>query len=411
MDDKKSEYLSYVRVLYERESNKGKQSGVTKWGVIIALVYIVWNLIDSYPKVRDDSIAFYSAIFMYGFLQLSVDYFSTFFNLPLGGTNNSKFDIRIRGKGFASEYVNYLIIIILMLGLPLLSQFCRDASILNVQSVSTSIRFIEIQVSINFYALSFLIIATAAYLLFNSIYERIKRYPSPLIFNSRTKGKKTQYMLMFFSLEMAFGNAIAFYMLLNYLPLTVLQPVLTFTFDLVLIVLAIKYLSSSTFQNGRIEKISSLERDIIFHELSTDEIKKRIQEEFIGHEFGEWLKNKVNEVRKEAAALHELSEKSIELRAGIEALSKELEYEKNGRLNKFMDELESRYKSYNKKFSPLVNWISIVIANNGNYEQGLISTIKEVFEDIKVVHDLTVKKTKTTMAEIRAVLKSESINS
>lgn len=71
-----------------------------------------------------------------------------------------------------------------------------------------------------------------------------------------------------------------------------------FNFSLIsfaLVILLYKYKTQESLYN-----LERLERDIIIHKIDESEIKMRLQEEFLGHEIGEWLTNELKNLKSKA---------------------------------------------------------------------------------------------------------------
>lgn len=381
------------------------QSGVTKWAIVIAIVYMAWSLIEVSPQIRSSPIALHTGILLYGLIQLSLDFFSDIFKLPSGTSKTSKYNLRIKGNGLWSDYSNYLYIIFLFV-LPVLSQLFRDESLYQTAGWKSVGGIIEAQSTINCYILIFLIITFTVYQIGSSIYEKRKGFPFPITFIVFAKNENSLSVLMLLSLELAIGNAVAACIVMSLLPADLLKSVLTFSFDLALIILALNFLYRTRFQSEYLEKIGALERDIIFHELSDNEIKDRIQNEFIGQEFGEWLKTKINEVTKSATALNELSKTIVTDLEQIEALPRDFKYEQDGRLDKLLSDLETTFQNYQNIVQPLLNWLAVVVSQQtGAYQKHVLVTVNELFSELNTIHESTKSQTLATLENIREALR------
>jgi hypothetical protein len=407
MDDKRTEYLNYVRLLYEREASKGKQSGLTRWGVVIAIVYIAWNLIGAYPKIIDDQLLIQTTILLYGFMLLSIDFLKDLISISSGINTSSKYSSRITGTGFINSF-SFLPTIFLLGVFPFLSQM-RIGNVIQAASRWNQYGlYIAAQTKINLSIVGIFVIGTIIFAIASWIYEIKKGYPFPITFMVMEKKspRRERLLFAFVAIEMGFGNAIAAYLTVNLLPSNSIANVLTFSLDIALLSFAINFLFRSQSESDRIAKINELERDIVFHDIPVDEIRNRLQEDFLGHELGEWLRNRVNQVRLEAVSLNQMSEKTKELRAALEALPQDLQYERSGRLDDYMTKLDSQFNTYNKKIRLLLDWLNIVISRSGTYKPNTIAILKEIFDDLKTINELTTTKSRTAIAELKEIIQT-----
>lgn len=406
MENIKSEYLNYIRLMYDRESNKGKQSGITKWGVVIGVVYISWHFIDAFSGIASNPLALHLAVFMYGLIYLSIDSFSDFFRSHTSLRKTSKFNLRIRGNS-AWNMENNIPLLFLVFVLPIISFLGRDEFIYEKLGWPPIGAFIEAQAMINLYYLSFTFIAVASFIVVSLYYEKMKGFPTPISIIAHTKGDSPFIFLKALSIEIALGNAIAAYLILTCVSQSTLKPILICSFDAALIAIALIYLSNQRAQSSRIEQILSLERDVVFHDLSDEDIKFRIQEEFIGHEFGDWLNNKVSEIRVESSKLIESAEAAISESAEIIALPESLIYERSGRVSKLLDNLESGFNCYKSKVGPLLDWMRPIADSSGTYDKHIVETIFKIFGELKKINEDTHAKMQEAMQTLRTIVRSQ----
>lgn len=390
--------------MYDRESNKGKQSGVTKWGVVIGVVYITWHFIDAFSGIASNYLAIHLAIFMYGLIYLSIDSFSDFFRSYTSLRKTSKFNLRIRGNS-VGNMENNVPFLLLVFVLPIISFLGRDEYIYEKLGWPLIGAFVEAQTMINLYYLSFTFITVGLFIVVSLYYEEKKGFPTPISIIAHTKGDSSLLFLKVLSIELALGNAIAAYFILTCISQATLKPVLICSFDAALISLALIYLSHQRAQSSRIDQILSLERDVVFHDLSDEEIKFRIQEEFIGHEFGDWLNSKVTEIRVETSKLIESAEAAISESAEIIALPETLIYERSGRVSKLLDNLEAGFNSYKSKVEPLLDWMRPIASSSGTYDKHIVETIFKIFGELKKINEDTHAKMQEAMLTLRPIVK------
>jgi len=111
----KNEYLDYVRVLYDRVSSEGRLAGITAWGLLIAIVYLIWNIIPMYSGIRNNNELIETSLLLYGYLQISLYFLYMFFSFSFNNVNSSGFNNRFYRNTDAGVLV-FLFILILTIG-------------------------------------------------------------------------------------------------------------------------------------------------------------------------------------------------------------------------------------------------------------------------------------------------------
>lgn len=407
----KSEYLNYIRLIYDRESSKGKQSGVTLWGGAIGIVYVLWNLIDVYPSIRSNSVALQSAILLYAFIQLSIGFSVDLLRSRNRPGSSSEFNIRIRGSGFSNGMHGHIGLFLLW-GLPFVAIFSSRAA--NDQSFPPdAYKVIEFMSSFDTYALGIFIAFIVIFFVYGQIYEKRTGYPSPYTFallasDTNTNKKLTSVFSAIGSviggaglIILAFGNALAAYMMSSAVEGGVLKNVLVFSFDLALIILAINYLRNIDFQADRLERLNALERDIVFHDLSDEKVRERLQEDLIGHAFGDWLRNKLAEVKHDSDVLVDLVNQVDVFLTEVERLPIDHRFEREGRLDEYLHKIEAASTSYNNKTSALLNWTKAVLESQQSYKSHVVLTLKSISEELNAMHNLTAESSLRAIGKLK----------
>lgn len=377
-DSKREEYLDYLRLLYERESGKGKQTGITRWALILAIIYVSWNLIDNYSTVRSSPLGIHAIFFLYGLLYLAIVYFKDLVNFR-SEPGGSRYNLRVSVNNPLGDIVSSSIWLGLDLGLPILSQVSRDESIYNVAPYEILRKVVDLQAVANIWVLGAIVAVMILVVPIVSISERSSRIPSYLPFLAAYKSNWAKVMWVAVFVELAIGNTVAAYVVISALPAGDLHGILTCSFDLAVIAVALISLIAAQSESNRTRGIELLERDIVFHDLSTEQIRNRIQQEFIGHEIGEWLTIKLDEVRKLAAEVEKLADGVADLELELKKLPPNLLFERHGRIAEYSNKLNAASQKYNDKITPLMNWLNAVRAAPG---KGNSAEVASVLEDI-----------------------------
>lgn len=406
MENKQREYLHYIQLMYEREAGKGTKSGITKWGIVIGIVYVAWHFIESYSQIIDKPVAHHAAIFLFGFIFISIDAFSYLFRDSTTSGSKSRFNLRIKENSVWEINSSIVVTCLILFGLPLLSQLGKDTYIYTQLSWPLEAAIIDAQAKINFYYLCFFLLVTPTYFFFSQLYEKKKELPTPISIIAQTKGPNILHAFRIINVELAFGNAVAAYTLLNLLPATDIRHILTSSFDASLITFALVYISSHSLQNVRAEQILTLERDVLFHDLTNDDIKFRIQEELIGHEFGEWLSSKLSEIRIESNALV-CQAKCIG--SAIEKLREHRSPNESEEPIQAAEEFKRMQQQLEGKLNPILVWMETIISNSGSYDKYVVSLIQERFNELSKIRESTGKQISEILDPL--LLSKESKNS
>ncbi|MBD9361445.1 hypothetical protein [Methylomonas fluvii] len=82
MNNKRTELIEYIRILYARQSDRDTKAGITYWAVMAGIIYLVFQLIGIISQISDTEqmkLNFYYAfsqihlLILSGFIVLSSD--------------------------------------------------------------------------------------------------------------------------------------------------------------------------------------------------------------------------------------------------------------------------------------------------------------------------------------------------
>lgn len=142
-----NKYLAYVREQYDRERHKAKIAGVTTWGLLIAIVYLIWNIMPEYSLIRDKSALFNKTVNIYGCLQIFILFLFMIFSMRFRGGNVYPFDVRLKNK-YSDDPYGVFIAMAMLIILPVLAQNYDN---------NPSNWFVNFQRNFNLYVLSIII--------------------------------------------------------------------------------------------------------------------------------------------------------------------------------------------------------------------------------------------------------------
>lgn len=265
---------------------------------------------------------------------------------------------------------------IIIIGLPL---YCTYKA----QLLETLSQFQEFQLGINYW---FLMVAIL-FLLFGVACERFRKrkakLPSPagLVVTSSPYLKVFIIGLYLLFIEIFIGNSIA--IASDIYSQNNSGKIFAAALDLSLISFGLFLLARRSQTNEYLSRLSKLERDVIIHELSKEDISQRLQDEFLGNYVGDWIERFLQEVRDKSEAVSKLSKKAENVIAEIQEIDEKYEHERSGRAKKYTEELKSLLQSFNASIAPLIDWLSEAelqsAINKDKFIQSIVaSTIKEL---------------------------------
>lgn len=137
MDKEKSkeQLLDYCHKLYQRENASLQKSGLTKWALLVALTYILWNTIPLLDLLKHDLALKKHTLILFTHMLLSSICVLEF--LSSTGKVVSKFDIRLnRIESKDTKFFHLLFIFLFFSVLPILSRSMIQET--NFQSLTLS---------------------------------------------------------------------------------------------------------------------------------------------------------------------------------------------------------------------------------------------------------------------------------
>lgn len=262
----------------------------------------------------------------------------------------------------------------------------------------------QAQYSINIYFIGIFIVFGVAFLVFSIIYEKSTGYPSPmsLLSENNNAAKFANIFWLIVTLELALGNSLCVYIILKEIPEKTFEPIVVTSFDLSLIIFTLILLFRTKIARKKIDKIVELERDIVFHGLDDSEIRARIQDEIIGNEIGDWLKERIIDVREKAIALGEHADKAKTFCEEYNGLDSNLKHERKGRLEEYLTNLESTQEQYFEESTKLFKWLSIV--NSGikiRIGRRIARVIADTTSELKEISEDVGKKVRLALINLR----------
>lgn len=386
-------YLDYIRVLRAREDSKKNKNGITTWGLLVALVYVVWELIVEYGKVRGNSEEVAYTVGLLSYMQVACLGAFIFFTTPLQRVKRGRFALRIwllESDGYPQHWIAYLSLSLL---LPLLCQL-YVAGHLPLDGAG----FVGIQNQINKWCISGLWLLLVGVGIYIGFAQRKSDFPLPLalVVQSERAEQTSQIFHGVVALELFAGNMWCIYLLNQTMPPDFLVPVFRCAFDGLLVVLITVVLLRTSRSDQVAVRLEALERDLVLYGLDSKAVRERIQEELLGYEAGEWLRNRISLVRDKANSVCKMAMESDALIVEIKQISSEYVLEKQGRVKNFLNKLSELAIDYADEVSKFDKWLDSVERGISVYnDPSIVSLLKEVRDQLKEVREqLAVEATK-----------------
>jgi hypothetical protein len=187
-------------------------------------------------------------------------------------------------------------------------------------------------------------------------------------------------------------------------PSEILEQVLLLGGGIAIVPPCIEVILSSVHAQGRLSLLSTLERDILMHDLPVEEIRTRLENDLIGSELGDWAKRRVEKIR---AAHNEITgfceEVGVTLQQ-VEALDVSLKFERKGRLNQCVTRLDSLIDELNSCWEPLNSWLSSCKTQPFR-DPYITRVVQGTLDDLSPLMQSAVQAARSSLATLKARIK------
>jgi len=365
-------YLDYIRVLRDREDSKGKRAGITTWGLLVAFIYVCWQIIPELGKVQAcaDGIAYAAGLL--GYMQLAVIFTIVLIDIPWQTTERGKFGHRISMYRAAQYPQRGVLVLLLTMILPIVCQQ-YGASVLSPNLG----KWLYFQNIFNTVVLISIFIAIILVVVAISYYRARSEFPSPIAFvaQGRNAEKWGSAVFWILALILSVGNILSLYLYAQAIPPASVVVLLQFSFDVLLVILILVMLLKATSVDETSTRLEALERDAVLHGLEQTTIRERIQEELLGFEAGEWLRKKISLVRSKASRVCEIAHQSNQVLKEIQDINPEYVLEQQGRINHYIDTLTTLFDEYRLEFDKFEKWLNSVQPTAAIYKDAPIMSL------------------------------------
>lgn len=365
MQDKRAELLSYVRTLYERESSRASKNGMTFWAILVGIIYLVWPTVELLSQIQDISAIKLNFYLSFSQVHLALLAASAIVSTSGQFQHRRAYDYRI--KPIKPSSVNLLLSIILFIIAPLWFIF-KSQNMLPPNS------WVWTQQKINFWCL---IIFITLLLLGAFLETKRSRKNVPSIVGIFAMNKKYNsffsIVLTLLFIEILGGNLVGICLSISEYLYTI--NLFHLAFNLSLISIGICMLNGFTSSKGYLLKLSTLERDIVLHELNEKDISERLKDEFLGHYIEDWVESSLKKTREKLTSFEDTLNKANSVVTEIKNIDGSYTHERQGRVNAYIEELETKFIDYNETVIPLLDWLDDLTTHNALYKDDFIQTI------------------------------------
>jgi hypothetical protein len=172
----------------------------------------------------------------------------------------------------------------------------------------------------------------------------------------------------------------------------------------VFVVVILRVLTNSLTLSRSLEWLETLERDIVIHDIPINQVKDRLEREYLGSELGSWLQARVEEIKNRAEALERFESEARSKFAEIRTLDSELMFERMGRIEALTISLEKHHQELGALFDPLSKWLRKTYENPFQ-DPHLREVAKRTANDLARVMERATEASRRTIGDFKAMLK------
>lgn len=339
--------LDYCNKLYQRELHAQQISGATKWALCIAIVYVTWEMIPSFAKYINDQGFIKDVAFLFAHMVFSIPIFLIAM-LPSGKIRSSKFDLRLN-KIDAPVVKGACLVLLLPVSSSLYAVYVGGTESFQVYTLFANC----ILVGFSLLSLLFLI---AAENFFGDSAAGLNTAVSGASTNN-----KVSWFFNGFTILLAVVNLFYVFQVVESVQAEgkYREDVLFFSLNMIILFVVFIGLMAQVRNVKMLKMLESLERDLQFQSINTEEAKKRLDESYLGIYVGDWLQEKLEDINDDYVELVEMLEGVDELVGEIKEIDSEMQYEKEGRIRKYYEKLNDVAESYEKKTMTTLSWLEI----------------------------------------------------
>lgn len=387
-------YLEYIRVMHDRLAQQANQTGITTWAVLAAFVYVLWSSIPIYGKLSQIPDWQPHFVILSAHLLAIVDIGYVLSTSLRGKSAITRFDYRVSQANTSKLYLIWTICFLTAGVTGLLSAlalwFFPPLDYWHSKVLGTN-RWVFIGVFV------------LAMFMFS--YEALRRiwsdYPNRTDFNLNPPAstKIAGFAISIFLLILFVSNIYYLGFSIRSIDAEKFEVIATAAVNFSIIIIATRFIVTLQSLPVSLDYLVKLERDIVLHDLSVEEIKNRLTQDYLGAELGGWLKQRVTKINVAFDELSLLMSTIDERLKEIDTLNPDLKYEIRGRVEVLINELGDRNAQLGKLIAPFNKWAESVIS--GPTDPYVRSLLSQALRDVKTKADNSQLTTQDTLKKLR----------
>ncbi len=280
------DYLKYVRELRKRVANDTKFHGMTKWALAAASVYLWLRALPSLVDLRTGVLPTKYLIVMFAhsmgiFVGLQIIYEELRGKRAMG-----RFDYRFKREYSRRQLIQVGAIAWCSFGLYGISAYLMGSNMPELSKVEGGFFHISGTLFLFLAVLPLLMLIIGRFKDSNS-----EAYPTPSTLKLRPTKAYKRISIFFAIVAIVLVSFNAYYFIEPSFPMNENQyeTAQMLGMELALIAMVLQLFLSFLAESDKLETLDNLERDIVLHGIPVTEIKLRLQDEHLGHEFSSWL--------------------------------------------------------------------------------------------------------------------------
>jgi hypothetical protein len=396
----REEILEYIRSERERALTRDTQQGFTQWAVTAGLLYVIFEFVSVAASLPTFGTEWAVAFRYYSQSQfaLMAAYVLVSPDKRLGPTRT--FENRINGPFTSAPIWKIATRVCMIVVLPAV---CSHVAM--QRAVPGSL--LAMQLTVNTWAAwGFLLLIATSFAL-DKLSFWLTKFPSPPIPHSlgRSQGFANGIGNLL-TLEILVGNTILVLASVPGSNATEIAIART-AFAGALFILGFLMLWNLRTAEVRVDAFDALERDILFHDVCVDDAKKRIADEYLGHEMGDWLRARLYSLKLTAENLISMAKDADKAMIDIESINVTYTAERKSRLNNYLKKIETTFDEYDKECDKLLKWLKLAQGfNRFTLNIQYSRTLNGAIENLHAMNAEACSASRTVIARVKMFIES-----
>ena len=400
------ELLGFVLSLRERVINQAHANGVTVWALGIAVLYLLLQALPNISRLRfsliqpDAFLVFFTHTIG---LLIAGKWLHLFLN---GDSKFTKFDYRFL-KRYPTKTISVALSFLLVEGVYFFGSLITVLSSYSVKEFKRGLFSNTINIELTgfeywLFVYSTLLFGVFLLALFYFSYQSLKDFREDGFYPSiHSLRKKTASTPIFDCVIVAFLSLNIFYIFFPNIKVNIdeYEELILLSFQLGLALFGASYYLRNFTYTNTLDLLNKLERDIVLHNISEEEIKLKLQEEYYGNEFQGWFAEQIVEIREGAEKLNAELDLLDDFKRDLNLISKELKFERTGRIESYKTKIQLLLDDLTKKCNELSKCLDSYVTQVKS-DKYLTNVINENSSNIKTILSSVEIRAKRTIKEL-----------